>query len=406
MSPDKNGTPVILAGASCRALAQSFVRAGYLPICFDLFADADLSAFAPVKAIDLPEWPLAILPHLKPFKGIPFVFTGGLENHPAFLDEITKSHPFFGNIPTVYQSLRDPFFLSRRLKSLGIGFPDVISAGEEIPGDKEWLLKPIGGSGGIGIRPYQKASGIPEENSKWPPGYYAQKFIPGEDISISFLLTQIGPLLLMISRGIPIRDQLDAPGMSYVGNHLEENKLAGNLGKSISPVLMQTLGTFLWNEGLRGLVGVDGRIDDLGQFFVLEINPRYTASMELGEMSRGTSFAKLHAECFEKSPNSNDPTDPFPISGYVPTPDDYPRTKAILYARSEIWLPTDIPWPTKFKFLEEKHKIGLCDLPTPGTFVAKGAPILTIIEKGTQWADLKDRFGPILEDLRNQLEHT
>jgi len=406
LNPEKNARPVILAGASCRALAQSFVRGGYSPICFDLFADADLSAFARVKAIGLPEWPLAILPHLKTLQGIPFVFTGGLENHPAFLEKITKSHPFWGNIPTVYQSLRDPFFLSRKLNSLGIGFPDVISTDEKIPGDKEWLLKPFGSSGGLGILQHQKALGIPGENSKWPHGYYAQKFIPGEDISISFLLTQTGPMLLMISRGIPIRDQLGALGMSYVGNHLEENKLAGNMWHHIPPVLIQNLGTFLWSEGLRGLVGVDGRIDDRGQFFLLEINPRYTASMELGEMSRGISFAKLHADCFEKPPNWNVPTDPIPVSGNLPNPDNCPRTKAILYARSEIWFSTDIRWPEKFKFLEEKHNIGLFDLPIPGTFVAKGAPILTIIEKGTQWADLKDRFEPILEDLRNQLEHS
>jgi predicted ATP-grasp superfamily ATP-dependent carboligase len=193
---------------------------------------------------------------------------------------------------------------------------------------------------------------------------------------------------------------------SLVDLELEENKLAGNMWHPIPPVLIQNLGTFLWSEGLRGLVGVDGRIDDRGQFFLLEINPRYTASMELGEMSRGISFAKLHADCFEKSPNWNVPTDPIPVSGNLPNPDNFPRTKAILYARSEIWFSTDIRWPEKFKFLEEKHHIGLFDLPIPGTFVAKGAPILTIIEKGTKWADLKDRFEPILEDLRNQLEHS
>lgn len=392
---------MILAGASCRALAQSFARAGFFPICFDLFADSDLRAIARVQSIRMEEWPLAMLPLLKPLAGIPFVFTGGLENHTDFLDEVTKNHPFWGNKPDIYQPLRDPFFLSGALKSVGIGFPEVSVPGAPTPMDPKWLLKPFAGSGGIGIRQMKRRSLGQNDPEACPGGYYAQRFIPGEDLSISFLLGKIGPTQLMISRGLPIRDLLGASEMIYAGNHLPEIPFGG-----INEGVFQKLGTLLWNQGLRGLVGVDGRIDTCGEFFVLEVNPRYTASMELGEMSQDISFAKLHAECFGDSHQENGIQGTLPKSGFRPISVGNPLTKAVLYARSEIHLSPDGKWPEKFNAFEEKHKIGLCDRPPPGSIVAKGAPILTIIEKGTRWGDLKDRFGFIVEDLRNQLEHS
>lgn len=392
MIPANPCRSVILAGASCRALARSFVRAGFSPICFDLFADADLAAIARVKPIELAQWPFGILPHLNPLAGIPFAFTGGLENHPVFLDEVAKGHLLWGNCPQVYQSVRDPFFLANTLPPLGIAFPEVIATGNRPTEESDWLLKPLAGSGGIGIRHLRKGSSI-------PMGYYSQKFIPGEDVSFSYLLAQKEPALLMVSRGLPFAKLLGAPGMGYSGNHLP-----GSQWQPCEPALTQSLGKFLWEQGLRGLVGVDGRLDDQGHLFVLEVNPRYTASMELGERSRNTPFAKLHADCFGGASREDGPPNPITQAGFLAEPDGIPRTKAILYARSEFRLSPDIDWPERFTSLEQKHKIELCDLPTAGSIVAKGAPILTIIEMGTSWTDLKDRFEPLVEDLRNQVE--
>ncbi len=376
------------------------MRAGYSPVCFDLFADADLAAMATVKAIPLADWPFAILPYLKSFFGMPFLYTGGLENHPGFLDQVAKTQPFWGNTPDIYQPLRDPFYLNLTLQSHGIRFPELGQNREKIPDGDDWLLKPLASAGGMGIRQLSFDSANHSEKWKCPQGYYAQKRIPGEDISVSFLLNRLGPRVLMVSRGNPLREDLGVPGMGYAGNHF-----AGTDWQPLDEGILEKLGGLLWNQGLRGLVGVDGKIDDQGHFFLLEVNPRYTASMELGEMGLNIPFAKLHVDCFTSPVGDDKSANSATNKTKFPHPDNTPRTKSIFYARKNVHFSPDIKWPEKWISLEERHQVTLCDLPSPGTIVAKGAPILTIIEKGTPWANLRERFRPILEDLRNQLEH-
>jgi len=46
--------------------------------------------------------------------------------------------------------------------------------------------------------------------------------------------------------------------------------------------------------GLKGLFGIDFVIDEGGRPFLVEINPRYSASMELIEHDLNVSFTSLH----------------------------------------------------------------------------------------------------------------
>ncbi len=385
---------MILAGASCRVLARSFIQAGYEPICFDLFADYDLATQACTTQVDGANWPWGILSHLNPLKGIPFVYTGGLENHPDFLREVALSHPLWGNHPDIYESLRDPVVLEQELRALGVAFPSILPAGSSIPDTPTWLLKPLKGSGGLGIR-------MGKAHSLVPKGHYAQRQIAGIDISLSLLLGENGHELLLWCKGLECRDLLGCPEFGYVGSHWTAESNASFL----DPSLVFALGGFLSKTiGLKGLVGIDFRVDSLGRWFVLEVNPRYTASMELGELATNQSFTKRHVACFqgqdEEAPNGNSPgrmTQSFD-SGQAP------RTKAILYAKKPFKLSPDFSWPRVLQAFEAKYDIKLCDLPRPGTKVAKGAPILTIMEKGTRWPDLDSRLRPLLFDLIRTVE--
>lgn len=76
--------------------------------------------------------------------------------------------------------------------------------------------------------------------------------------------------------------------------------------------------------GLKGWVGIDFKVDALGHCYILEINPRYTASMELGERGHNQSFAKGHVACVKGEE----------WNGFSFHSDPVPQTKAILYSKN------------------------------------------------------------------------
>src|SRR5438094_10464728 len=92
--------PIVIFGASVRAAAFSALRAGLQPWCADLFADADLQARCPAtrlagaypegfEALAAGDWPG------------PWLYTGGLENHPALVQRLAQRRPLWGNDETV-----------------------------------------------------------------------------------------------------------------------------------------------------------------------------------------------------------------------------------------------------------------------------------------------------------------
>ncbi len=380
---------MILAGASCRALARSFIQAGFEPICFDLFSDFDLANQACTTQVHLAEWPWAILPHLKTLVGIPFVYTGGLENHAAFLRHVSQSHPFWGNHPDLYEPIRDPFILKQMLETLGLAFPDILPAGSLIPETPTWLLKPLKGSGGLGIRSAKPLSIVPDS-------HYAQRQIVGSDNSVSLMIGENGYEVLLWAKGLECRDLLGGSEFGYVGSHWT----GGNPPLLLGQVPVLALAEFLSRTvGLRGLVGIDFRVDSQGKWHVLEVNPRYTASMELGETVPDQSYGKRHWACFQGR-GGGEPE----WKGQATITGKCPMTKAILYAKDQFTLNPCLSWSTVTRTFESMYNIELFDLPWPGTKVVKGAPILTIMEKGTRWLDLETRLRPIIADLINTLE--
>src|SRR5262245_1733505 len=88
---------IIIAGASARAAAFSALRAGLEPYCFDLFADADLAARCPVVRLDADGYPHNLLKEIRKSPTGPWMYTGGLENHPRLVDAISRERELWGN---------------------------------------------------------------------------------------------------------------------------------------------------------------------------------------------------------------------------------------------------------------------------------------------------------------------
>jgi predicted ATP-grasp superfamily ATP-dependent carboligase len=121
---------------------------------------------------------------------------------------------------------------------------------------------------------------------------------------------------------------------------------------------------------LVGLFGVDAVLAD-GAVWLIEVNPRYTASVEVLEQALDTKLLPLHVHACQHQE--------IPATS-LQTPSHYVG-KAVVYATQAVTIPdafgelvarypTGPPWPT------------LADVPPGGTAISPGQPVLTVIATG------------------------
>ncbi len=129
---------LILLGASVRAVAFSALRAGLRPWCVDLFADADLACRCLCKKILSHQYPHGFAEILGQGPNAPFLYTGGLENHPDLIDQLAQIRPLWGNSGGTLRPVRCPFRLSETLAKHDIPFPPVSASPPQ--GVGRWLI--------------------------------------------------------------------------------------------------------------------------------------------------------------------------------------------------------------------------------------------------------------------------
>jgi predicted ATP-grasp superfamily ATP-dependent carboligase len=386
-------TTLLLCGASVRAAAYSALRAGFQVWCADLFADADLRAICP-DALQLTDSPLEIPEvldrHAPPG---PFLYTGGLENHPAVLDTIRQQRPVWGMTGDALRAVRDPITLQRVLAEGG--FP-TLEVRRTPPADsRRWLCKPLASGGGQHICFWERAT-----STELPTDGYWQEFHSGAAFSALYLGDGTTATLIGMTEQLIGVSWLHAVPFAYCGN-------IGPLPLTESEQhFLEKLGTHLTRHfQLCGLFGLD-LLREGEQFFVTEINPRYTASVELYELAsqvpllawHGTMFDKdrisplapvLRGEGLEVRGRTRGNLDRFATALEPLTPNPSPlRTgargekqarpclgKAIYYA------PRDLVITDQFQNYTppELWQLPLyADLPCPGTTVRAGHPVLTL----------------------------
>src|SRR5437870_262955 len=133
---------LIILGASTRAAAFSALRAGLQPWCADLFADADLQACCPVVRIASPAYPKGFVAISDKALSGPWMYTGGLENHPRLVESISSKRVLWGNGAKSLSVVRSPFTLAKVFRANGISFPMVYECATGLPQKGRWLIKP------------------------------------------------------------------------------------------------------------------------------------------------------------------------------------------------------------------------------------------------------------------------
>lgn len=279
----------------------------------------------------------------------PFLYTGALENHRGVLAALAARRELLGNPPEVCAAVRDPWQVASCLGRRGLRCPELRRPGEE-PREGTWLVKPLRGAGGAGIAHL--------EGTQPPADTFLQEFIEGEPRSAVFAGDGQRAVLMGVSRQLVGLHRFGAAPFAYCG--------------SIGPLAVPAEEAAAWRAmgnalaehfGLRGLFGVDAIVAG-GEVVCIEVNPRYTASVEVHEVALGASAISWHvAAC----------------RGELPAPPDAPPGhlvgKAYLFAKEEVRVPEGLPAAAA----GVEGLLGLADLPWPGSAIARGAPVLTVL---------------------------
>lgn len=362
---------MLIVGCSTRAAAWSAMRAGYRPVCADQFGDLDLQAVADV--IPVSSYPHSLPDDVQPVRTDRWMYTGAMENHPEVLRELAAQSQWGGlfGIPVESLSkLRDPWFV-QQIASLA-GLPS-IPCRDTPPTDDEptrWLLKPRRSGGGIGIC-HAVSELIPNQTAD----VYWQSFVTGPVGSAVFQIIQQRVELVGITR---LQCGLVETGCTepfgYGGNigpwelceHDERRLIAAAL--KLSQVVP-----------MDGLFGIDFVLTPAGPC-LLEINPRYTASMELFEFLWRVPLLSM-----DHMPNSTN-------SGHKAQ-----CGKRILYARSRVvapdlsrLIPRLSPWSMPFA----------ADLPRCGQVIEPGEPLCTVYATGSSIVDIERKLQRRMHRIR------
>ncbi|MBC7817419.1 MAG: ATP-grasp domain-containing protein [Planctomycetaceae bacterium] len=369
--------PLLILGASTRAAAASAVRAGFAPVCADRFGDEDLRRIASVIAVDNDLH--HTLDAIKKLPPTPWIYTGSLENDPKFIASVSERHPLLGNPREVLRKVRDPFWLERTLAAHDLPALKHRRTTDPPPTGGRWLLKPTRGGGGSRIAIWSGQT-LPTTER-----VHFQELRPGTPMSALFVASPYEVELIGICEQL-IGSTAGAP---------TEFGYAGSIGPIIvsdrTRELLQRLGDTLTREAqLRGLFGIDFILaDDIP--WLVELNPRYTASVEVLERVLGRPLLAEHASaCGHRTATVRQWPAPNCIVG-----------KRIVYATKDLTAP-----PLDYLFEADGHAPEsplIADIPASGSRIAKGWPICTVFAEenslGECGVELASRCRAILDSM-------
>ena len=233
--------------------------------------------------------------------------------------------------------------------------------------DNQFILKPLQGSGGLGIFLLNNESShelkqlneicqnISLEN------YILQENIEGTNVSSSVLSSHNDRKNLINSRLITEHD-LGNDSYEYSGNilPLDENSFKMFNGyrteidaDELNDEMRNTSEDLIKEFDLIGSNGVDYILDKNGELKVIEINPRFQGTYELVENSLGINLLDAHIKACEGEIID------------IPNPKQY-SIKKIIYARKQVNIGNlNIP--------------NVYDIPYEGVKIEKDQPLVTII---------------------------
>ena len=371
---------ILLVAVSARMLAELARHDGHEVMALDRFGDLDLQRSCPSVSIlrDLGGrgGMAALVDAAEGIRASSVIYGAGLENQPALVARLAAGRTLLGCAPQTLRRVRDPARLGAALRRAGLAYPRTFSAREaaaRADRTRRWLRKPLRGGGGRGVRAWRGGA--------LRAGLIVQERIAGLPCSAAAVADGRSAALLGVSEQLIGRRTLGARGFAWCGNLVparlprQERRALADAARTICAHLAAAF-------GLRGLFGVD-LVWDGERAWVVEVNPRPTASLETIEAVHGVRSFAAHLEaCAGCLPRIRSSAEPAGAAG-----------KAVLYATADVRVPDTRAWPAS----------GIRDVPHPGEPIAAGHPICTLVATGRApqavLADLEARAAAVRAEL-------
>jgi predicted ATP-grasp superfamily ATP-dependent carboligase len=365
---------VLVAGVSTRAAAESAARAGFRVTAIDAFGDLDQHPSVTTHTLQRKFSAQAAAMAARGLECGAAAYLSSFENHPTAVATLARGRTLWGNPPAVLRRVRDPLALARALRERGFAVPALRPNREPGTGNREpaWLAKPLSSGGGRRVRRWRPGTRLPR-------GCHLQEFIEGTPGSVVFVAAGGRSVPLGISRQLVGDRAFGATGYQYCGSILMPDDDTDGDAAALSAAVAAEF-------GLAGVNGIDF-ISRGGRAYAVEVNPRWSASMELAELAYGVSVFGAHAAAC--------------AHGQLPDFDlcsarrrAHVLGKAVVFARQDVvigdtsaWLPAvpgrpappDLPGPPALPALR--------DIPRAGERIAVGQPVCTVFASGDSVAE-------------------
>ncbi len=356
---------VLVFAQSGRFIAESATRAGYTVRLADCFGDADTlrlaehwHALPPLSELSS-EHLLSVIVELSEQQPCWLVCGTGIEQFYPLLAELPPHIQFAGNPLESFFQLRQPQLFFSLLETLALPFPEVAYTRPAF----DYLIKDMASSGGYSI---QCASSKTLSKSE-----YYQRYVEGNSYSVCFLADGIQAQILAWSSQHHDSD-------SFTLTQLQQ---PGYPPPACQSVITEAVSKLVTACALRGFNSLDYLLDEQGKVFILEINPRISASAEL--LSPAKVFGWHLAACSGRLPVCE------------PVPQSPVRMLHYLIAESQVRIGQTPSWPD-----------GCHDLPHAGDTIVAGQPICTLIVQADSEAECQQQLDKnIVAALQNCHPH-
>lgn len=415
---------VIVVGASVRSAVSSLRDSNRRCVGIDLFGDQDtvenVARMHVVKDAD------ELLAVLASYQDSPVIIAGQWPGMVAQLRNMDQRR-----LPLVNHDAWQKAVSLRMLAALArqcdVQVPTTIteqSVSESINRNGRWLMKQADSSGGLGVQFAAPSRMFQAQDSAKPSGskktnarvqlskldadskcsVFQQQWIPGRRWGASFIASrnQVAPLGLFRS-SVHRRDEKPFTyggstgpyfnlSIDQVANgrkeevYFADGKVDSDSKDNLMMKMLDVARALVSRTGILGVFNIDFLVDASSTIWLLEVNPRWTASCELSERAFSgracsdgkqahVSLMKLVIGMIDK----NDSQRELPNWILQPPVCKNVWTKRIIYARSDVAF--------SLKRLKQRcawinHPSGvveICDIPCDAATIKKGDPICTII---------------------------
>jgi predicted ATP-grasp superfamily ATP-dependent carboligase len=412
---------LFVVGFSCRSLAQSASRQGFSPLVIDRCGDRDTREAAKLHSLWMPEEDLREETiHLflidRPSRldlksSIPqhCMLAGGTENHIDLIARLSRKFPDMMK-PEQYASMRSWKNWRSWSERSGMFFPrswepgTILSEPVDLPqipidsnsndssSSNEYLFKRLDQAGGLGISTWNRNEVPSASQMALDTGNgIIQERIDGQSVGVTFLSSFHGSLALGCTEAWPTQPH---PWGAFVYQG------------SIGPVSLQQedwtlLEAFAKNVTIesqwRGLWQADfirkGR-----HWYLLEINPRWTASMEILEASTGMELVRLNClavsdqlanDEWQKLLQNNQSSRMIPPRYFAKRVLYASRSIAVNETMIERWWCHRLPLESFTNDRDTSSRCWFADIPNEPMQFETGYPICSIIGASATTEDLK-----------------